>query len=406
MRKHLLALLAVVVLVAVGACADNNDNDSDDGATSDGSGAESSAKTYTVDVDGKSTAFSMATTAYFPHQLKVAAGSTVDFKSIFTGEPHTVTLGTLVDEGAAKLASTPQGEEPEAWKKLPALLPQGPGDANQMAANPCVVASGDPPADKACPKVGEMPAFDGKQSVYSSGFLPEGASFEVKLADDIKAGTYTFFCLLHRAGMTGELTVVDDADADTPEEVTKAGEDELAAMVKALTPANEQASKGDATPFAPAAPGQVVVGGASPDVQNGLLTGFGPKEVSIKTGGVVKFVVVGPHTISFNAPESVASSAIIKGPDGAFHANEQAFAPQGGPGQPPPPDTPPADNAPPPAPRVTDGGKFDGTGFRSSGIFVSFPPALDAYTLTFTKAGTFPYKCIIHPGMEGTVKVG
>jgi plastocyanin len=400
MRKHVVAVPLAVIVLVLGACGGGSDNK---GSSTSTSGSDA-GKAYTVQVDGKADSFNMATTAYFPHELKVAPGSTVDFKEIFTGEPHTVTLGSLVDDGAAKL-DPKASDEPEAWKKLPALLPQGPGEANQMAANPWYVESGDPPTDKACPKVGEPPPFNGKQSVYSSGFLPEGAEFKVKLAADIAPGTYTFFCLLHRAGMMGKLTVVSSG-ADTPDAVTKAGQDELSKIVTAMKPANDQASKGDATPFAPAAPGQVVVGGGSPDVQNALITAMGPKQVSIKPGTAVTFVVVGPHTISFNAPESVAQSPIIKGPDGAYHANEQVFAPQGGPGQPPPATAPTDPNAPPSPPRLTDGGSFDGTGFRSSGAFISFPPALDAYKLTFTKAGTFPYKCLIHPQMEGTVKVG
>ena len=28
------------------------------------------------------------------------------------------------------------------------------------------------------------------------------------------------------------------------------------------------------------------------------------------------------------------------------------------------------------------------------------------FKLTFAKAGTYTYKCLIHDGMEGTVKVG
>ena len=28
------------------------------------------------------------------------------------------------------------------------------------------------------------------------------------------------------------------------------------------------------------------------------------------------------------------------------------------------------------------------------------------YKLTFTQAGTYPFRCVIHPDMEGTVKVG
>jgi plastocyanin len=39
--------------------------------------------------------------------------------------------------------------------------------------------------------------------------------------------------------------------------------------------------------------------------------------------------------------------------------------------------------------------KFKGTGIRQSG----------SYTVTFRKAGTFTYKCTIHPGMVGKVIV-
>jgi plastocyanin len=50
------------------------------------------------------------------------------------------------------------------------------------------------------------------------------------------------------------------------------------------------------------------------------------------------------------------------------------------------------------------GSTYDGTGFVSSGIVQPVPPQ-NTYTLTFTKAGTFPYVCLIHPGMAGTVVV-
>ena len=406
MRKRLVAVVAVLAL-AGGACG-GSDGDSDTTPDGDATGASGGA-TYTVMVDGKSDDYKIGTTAYFPSELKVSAGSTIDFQSVFTGEPHTVTLGSLVDAGLKAAAADPDAEEePAELQKLPPLLPDGPGDANQMAANPCIVESGDPPADKACPEVDDPPAFDGTQTLYNSGFLPDGANFEVELADDIKAGTYAFFCLLHRGAMTGEFTVVDEADADTPDEVTAAGEKRLDDMIAKAKPAADAAVKGDLTPFAPAAPGQVVAGGGSPDVQELLLTSFGPEEVSVKTGAAVTWVVLGPHTVSFNAPQDVASSALIKGPDGKFHANEKAFAPQGGPGQAPPDENaaPPDENAPPPKPKITDGGTFDGSGFRSSGIFLSFPPALEGYKLTFTKAGTYTYECLIHPEMEGTVKVG
>ena len=402
MKRIVIAMVAAIALLGA-ACG----NDSDGGGESAGTGG---AEKYTVRVDAKTTEFKLGTIAYFPSELKVTPGSTVDFESVFTGEPHTVTFGTLVDAGlkAAQAAGEDAEEEPAELQKLPPLLPDGPGDANQMAANPCFVESGDPPTDKACPKV-EQPEFTGKQSVYNSGFLPEGANFEVKLADDIAPGTYSFFCLLHRGGMTGAVTVVgDEAQAQTPAEVKGAGDKRLADMVSKVKPVADQAAEGNFPPFVTSKAGQVLAGGASPDVEEALLTSFGPDEVSVPTGGSVTWVVVGPHTVSFNAPEDLASSALIKGPDGAWHANEKAFVPEGGPGQPPPDENaaPPDENAPPPPPAIVDGGRYDGSGFRSSGIFLSFPPALSGYKLTFTKAGTYEYKCVIHPEMEGTVKVG
>jgi plastocyanin len=56
-----------------------------------------------------------------------------------------------------------------------------------------------------------------------------------------------------------------------------------------------------------------------------------------------------------------------------------------------------------PAAGVPAGGStYDGTGFVNSGIL---PPG-QSYTLTFSKAGTFPYVCLFHPpGMIGTVVV-
>src|SRR5205823_4768778 len=123
-----------------------------------------------VQVDGKTTSFNLATTAYFPSEIKAHAGDTVHFTSVFTGEPHTVTFGTLVQQGldaydqAAK--SNPQVDDhtiPQLGK-LPDMLPQGPGDANQATAQPCFLASGDPPGpgETPCPKRAQ-PDFTGTE---------------------------------------------------------------------------------------------------------------------------------------------------------------------------------------------------------------------------------------------------
>jgi plastocyanin len=411
MRRGVIALVVALALVAAACGDDDSDTTAKANTSTSAVSKGGGASTYDVSVDHKTDGFNLAATAYFPNKLTVHAGDTVDFKSVFTGEPHTVTFGTLVDAGLPKaLAAGPDAtDEPAELKKLPALLPEGPGDANQMAANPCFLATGDPPADAACPKVAQ-PAFDGTQVVYNSGFLPDGADFEVKLADDIKPGTYNFFCLLHREGMTGQVTVVaDGAKAQTPDEVAKAGKDRVDEITGKLANAASALEKGTLPPFVTAAkPGEVVAGGGDPSVEEALIAEFGPKETKIPVGGAVTWTIIGPHTISFNAPEDVASSILVKGGDGAYHANEKAAAPSGN-WPPQPPDQggpPPSDNAPPPPPKVIDGGSFDGTGFHSTGLYLSFPPALTAFKVTFTKAGTYKYKCLIHPDMEGTVTVG
>lgn len=62
-----------------------------------------------------------------------------------------------------------------------------------------------------------------------------------------------------------------------------------------------------------------------------------------------------------------------------------------------------ANVAPPGDPTVPQGGStFDGTNFVSSGILA---PG-QTYTLTFTKAGTYHYMCVLHgPEMTGTIVV-
>jgi plastocyanin len=48
-----------------------------------------------------------------------------------------------------------------------------------------------------------------------------------------------------------------------------------------------------------------------------------------------------------------------------------------------------------------DAGKWDGSGFISSGS----PQGAINWSLTFTKAGKYKYACLIHPRMVGEVDV-
>ena len=138
---------------------------------------------------------------------------------------RTASPWALVEDGLTKaaplIAKYPHGEgaPPEAqaqfdeiFKKLPFMLGNGPDDVNQGAAQPCFLDTGVPPTDPKtpCPKR-VQPAFNGRQAYYSSGFIPyagnQGNKFAVKLADDIKPGSYRFYCNLHGPDMSGTIVV-------------------------------------------------------------------------------------------------------------------------------------------------------------------------------------------------------
>lgn len=417
--RRLLVVLAVVALLGA-ACGDDDD---DTGSATTTTAAEAGGG-ITVEVDSSDSSLGIAALAYFPQAVTVHAGDTVTFHSNDTGEPHTVTLGGIIDTGLKAFAALPDdiknADEPPSEEdvaklpadvqkniqdtlaldtKLPPLLPDGPGDANQLAANPCFQATGDPNPEAACPK-GEQPAFDGTQTVYNSGYLSDDAEFEVALADDIAPGTYNFMCLLHRQGMTGTITVVDEGtDVPSADEVATSATEELESrFVSKLRPLAQQLGSLTADKAVAGSPPLE----SDPDLEASLNV-FGPKEASIKAGGSVTWTVAGPHTIAIDVPQD-AQGAFVQSPDGAWHANEKAFAPVGGAGQPQgdPNAPPPAEDAPP---VLIDGGTYSGTGFHSSGIILSFGAPVYQYKLTFAKAGTYEIQCQIHPDMKGSVKV-
>ncbi len=365
------------------------------------------AKTYSVQVDGRQADFVAAFLAYFPNDVQAHPGDTVEFKSIYNGEPHTVTAGKSVDDvfniikqacpnGGLADPSCQRGppaqyadQYKKADAKLPQLLPQGPGDVIQAAGQPCYLTTGDAPADgSACPKDKQTQTdFDGTQTYYNSGFMPESALFTVKLSKNIKPGTYHYYCLLHREGMSGTITVVDSkTKVPSPSEVKTKGDTQFNDMVTKLKPVADQLAK--------VSKDKAQAGGSSPGVREASVNEFGPKEIDIKEGESVTWTIDGPHTISFNTP-SDAKSLLVKGADGAYHENRRAGAPSNSPGQPTDPNASP----------LIDAGNWDGTGFLSSGVVLSFGQPVYQYKLTFTKAGMYNYECLIHPGMGAKVVV-
>jgi plastocyanin len=109
------------------------------------------------------------------------------------------------------------------------------------------------------------------------------------------------------------------------------------------------------------------------DVQ---LNEFAPNQVTINVGDTVRWSLDSTEfhdvVLLSGAP---APDFVQAGPDGLF-INPAAAFPAGGP-------------------------TYDGTGFVGSGLLNTG----DNYSLTFSKAGTFPYLCLIHGGMTGTVNV-
>lgn len=394
--------LAGVALFAAGGAS---------GATAGGSRARAASQTFRVSVDGMNPSANEAFIAYFPNVVRVHAGDTVAFQMEGNGEPHTVTLGTLTNtllSAFERLTPAQQNNPPKSILKLdatvPQLLPQGPGDAIQSAANPCFLSSGTPPSKGPCTTV-TQPDFTGQEAFYNSGWLNSKQKFTVHLSSAIAPGTYRFMCALHREGMTGKIVVVPSSTSvASPATQFAAGQRTLAAIQAKLVPAVNALHQGK-PPIPVTLPGKHVVlaGSGAPGVA-GAITEFGPKVVKLPVGGSLIWYLIGPHSITFNSNKS--DGDIRKtAPDGTVHINPAAVAPAGGPGEPAKPPTGGSQKHPKFV--VVAASSWNGTGFHSSGVFGnSNPPTIEGYKITFTRAGTYNYICTVHDNMKGTVVVG
>jgi len=383
-------IVAVGALALAAACGSDDDNSTNANPTPSAGPA-----TYEVQVDANRADLNLPATefalAYYPKALSVHPGDSVSFGLNDSGEPHTVALGSLIDAVAVPYSKlTPaqkQGDPPAALaaaaEKVPDLLPEGPGDAFQSAAQPCYQATGVPPKKNVCPvHTGD---FAGTESLVSSGWLDPNAPFTLKISDSAKPGTYNFYCQLHGPDMGGTLTIAaKDASIPSPAEAKTTGDNELRADTAKLASAVTSLSKATAK--------SALAGAFNPAFQNGAVAAFGPSNVSIPVGGKVTWTINGPHTIYFNAPTD-AQQLRVAAPDGSVHFNPKAAAPVGGPGAP--------EKA-----GLFNGGSWNGVGQHSSGAIISFPPDIFRYSLTFTKAGTYNFICTFHTNMKGTVTVG
>lgn len=234
-----------------------------------------------------------------------------------------------------------------------------------------------PPSDPTAPvpsHPGQVIAYDGTQYV-SSGFITSRSPvWQISFP---KAGTYPFLCIIH-PGMNGTVEVSASAAATTQAQADAGAQQVFSA---ALPPLKAEAAKLAAKPVTQTtnADGTTTyrvntVGGYVPpsDVQQ-----FFPAGMNVRVGDTVVFesTVPTPHTVTFLGGTPMPFPPSLEDP--------KIFGPT-------------------PAP----GAGYDGTGYVNSGVIgVGFPG--QTFSVKFSKAGNFPFICILHvdQGMGGTINV-
>jgi len=350
-----LAIVPLVVLL-VGACSDDKSDKADNAAaTSTTTAALTGPQQYTVVVDGPSTtgAENYVYGTYFPQTIKVRPGDSITYDNRSSNDIHTVTFGVKED----------RSDQP------PTVLRSR--QANPAAFGPCYTTQPAKP-DLTCP-----PPTAGAPEYTGTGYWNSGVIMPTALPPE--AGPKTTTVKLDGSGVRAQLSITNrspqpyvalvsvvgsDAERQSPAEVAAAADKELGER------------KAQAAGIAGPAPATVAGGAAVVSGWSDKITAvnrFQPETVTIKAGQTVTWKTASdwmPHTVSFQPP--------FKSP-----AEPNALIATG----------------------VKSGGRFDG-GMSHSGIFGPPPDGLtDTFSLTFTKAGKYPYLCLLHPGMAGTVEV-
>jgi plastocyanin len=418
--RRMAVIVAALALVA-GACGGG-----DDGGSASGGGEE-----RTVLVDYKHDQFASAFLRYYPANITVRPGDTVRFKQAWTGEPHSVTAGAAVDAIFANQEILQKYDSPEealadgvteekiaeilgSFGKIPGMTGDG-YDVYQPGAQPCYIERldevpqfSDPETeeinqDAECPTKGEAkPAFTGTQGLYNSGFIaPEGDDaneFVLPVAEDAKPGTYNYYCNYHWTEMSGTIEIVAaDEDIPSQEEVNRTAREEIEEDAEIALEKLEEAEDAKTVESSAGELELPLAGRETDDSYTVVINEFLPSKVEAEVGEPVTWTFDGiSHTVSFNVPKYFPVFTVED--DGEVVWNPQAYEPVGW----EVPERPGGGPDDEPVTRKVDVGDWDGKGgFRSSG---ALDPG-ETFTVTFTKAGTYAYACVLHPQMVGTVTV-
>ena len=226
--------------------------------------------------------------------------------------------------------------------------------------------------------------YDG--STFTGSGLPAGGPGSAKpySLKFVKTGTFTYYCLIH-AGMVGTIKVVaPKKKIKSPGQVRAAAK----AQQKALTVRALQLAK-----VAPTA-GHVRIGN---DAQGAAWLHFFPASLTVKAGQSVSFDMHSPnerHTVTFGPasyttgleknlilvkPNPVGPPTLYINPIGGYPSDPGTLPPYTG-----------ANHK---------------IGFENSGLLVNQGPQPSSVVFKFTKAGTYHYECVLHPGMDGVITV-
>ena len=374
-----------------------------------------SASQRIVRVDFQQDEFASHFWRFFPQTVHARPGDEVVFRQEWTGEPHTVTFGTIVDDVVPKIdaletkfadldetdeeaVADAEAEYARTAGELPSFDPYQ-DVASKAASQPCYLESGRPPADpdEAC-REREQPAFDGRHAYYSSGFIaPEGSRgnvFRMPVSDDTPTGTYRFYCVVHFPQMQGRLIVLPKGrELPSTQEVNRRARDEIEEVASPLRKAFTQARRGDVT-YQGDDLEPPLAGYHAGDEFTVAIDEFVPKTWRARANEPITWTIIGAHTISFDVPEYLPIYTVLA--DGTVQRNPKVDRAAGG-----SPKAPPVDFT---RHRLDiDGGTWDGSGFISSGLLGSEP--YSTYTLRISKPGRYRYACLVHPKMVGTLIV-
>jgi len=396
----------------------------------------SNGNTRTVLVDFQHEQFASYFTQYFPNQVAVHPGDSVIFRQTWTGEPHSVTMGTYADQFAKMIkpylaafakggyAAVP-GDEPPPIKAfdekyLTNMFDPQSNKVAQNGAQPCFLSRGRAPRNinKPCSKAHQkQPAFTGRQTYYNSGFIhydgPTGDTYTVKISANAKPGTHFFYCNYHGPFMSGFLTI-EPKNRTIPSQTTvnARARREIDKPAALLLNAFQSAEAGRFVPPPQAIPdleqngltkssnGKTYFNGwfaglGADKVDTAAINEFIPKNLTAKVGEKLTWVMVGRHTLSFNPPKYFPVMQVLK--NGTVRINPKLDPPHGG------APNPPGQSNNDQSALIDDAGTWNGRGFWSTGVIE--PNNFAIISLRITRPGTYKFACLIHPPMIGTLVV-